>query len=188
MLVDAKAFMCSVGEASQLLFSVWNRTAQRQLSEEWQVRMTGQGMPEDMERIGQLRVVFRDLPAKDFEMAAQELYLICKIVRRGKLKAQQKDKKGVEYRRPFAAAVFPLTGMSAREKEQIVPILAASSEDAFVQLPDMIVRGTGTVAVPRAMGLSLGVRLLVGPLPPLLLEEAHSGFANAPQARVQAHG
>lgn len=75
--------MCSVGEASQLSFSVWNRTAQKQLSEEWQVKMTSQGMPEDVERIGQLRVVFRDLPARDFEPAGQDLYLVCRIVRRG---------------------------------------------------------------------------------------------------------
>lgn len=87
----------------------------------------------------------------------------------------------MDYRRPFAAAVMSLAGLNAREKEQIVPILASPNEEGFMQLPDAIVRGTGTVPVPRAMGLSLGVRILTGNLAPLLQEEVHSGFAAAPQ-------
>ena len=174
LLLDVKAFMCSVGEASQLAFSVWNRTSAKQLSEEWYVRMTGQGMPEDVDRIGQLRVIFRDLPARDFETPNQEIYLVCRIIRRGKLKVQVKqEKKAIDYRRPFAAAVLPLSSLSAREKEQIIPIAAGTSEDVFVQLPEMIVRGSGTVPVARAMGISIGARMLGGPLTALLQEEVH---------------
>ena len=67
---------------------------------------------------------------------------------------------------------MPLGGLSAREKEQIVPILAAASEEGFFALPDAIARGSGgTVPVPRAMGISLGARILGGQINALLQEE-----------------
>lgn len=79
---------------------MWNRTNGKFLSEEYRAEFTAQGMPADIQKIGALKNLFRDLPApvtgaNDDESV--DLVLVVRIVRKGKM-VPKEGLKGPDYR------------------------------------------------------------------------------------------
>jgi hypothetical protein len=50
--------MCSVGETTELYFSLYNKAESRFVSDEYQVVLTAQGMPTDIDKMGKLSTIF----------------------------------------------------------------------------------------------------------------------------------
>lgn len=80
----------------------------KKITEEYQIVLTPQGMPEDVNRIGKIKAVFMEISETDLQGA----FLVCRLIRRGKI-AESKDKKSAkkssEYRRLYGCAVLDLT-------------------------------------------------------------------------------
>lgn len=81
----------------------------KKFTEEYQIVLTPQGMPEDVNRIGKLKAVFIDLSESELQAG---MYLVCRLIRRGKI-SESKDKKSTkkltEYRRLYGCAILDLT-------------------------------------------------------------------------------
>lgn len=58
LFMDFKIFMCSVGEVTELYFSLYNRPENRFVSDEYQIVLTSMGMPTDIDKMGKLRTIF----------------------------------------------------------------------------------------------------------------------------------
>lgn len=50
--------MCSVGETTELYFSLYNKPEGRLVSDEYQIVLTALGMPTDIDKMGKLSTVF----------------------------------------------------------------------------------------------------------------------------------
>ena len=50
LFMDYKIFMCQVGEVTELYFSLYNRTENRFVTDEYQVVLTSMGMPTDIDK------------------------------------------------------------------------------------------------------------------------------------------
>lgn len=121
-----------VGEPTELYFSLYNKDQEKFISEEYSVQLTGNGMPFDVEKIGKLKVLF-PLVSKDLS----QLYLVCRLLRRGKLLYEnKKEKKAGEYRRPFGGSLLylddeKLMQISAKETEFTLPVYSPLQEHQF---------------------------------------------------------
>lgn len=128
ILLELKLFACSVGEPTDVFFSIWNKTNNVFFSENFYVRLTAQGMPREESRIGNIKAMFTDIHTEDL----RNLYLFVKLVRIGKT-----DKKGkVEYRIPFGGALTPLSDLSRKETEVSLPVFTPNVEANFYNLPE----------------------------------------------------
>lgn len=128
IFLELKLFACSVGEPTEVFFSVWNRATNSFVSENFYVRLTAQGMPLEESRIGNIKAVFNDIATVDLP----NLYLFVKLIRIGKL-----DKKGkIEYRIPFGGALIALSELSRKETELSLPVYTSNLESNFYNLPD----------------------------------------------------
>ena len=58
LFLDFKIFMCSVGETTELYFSLYNKGETRFVSDEYQIVLTAQGMPTDIDKMGKLSTIF----------------------------------------------------------------------------------------------------------------------------------
>jgi coenzyme F420-reducing hydrogenase gamma subunit len=114
LLLEVKACIFTVGEPTEVFFSLYCHEFQERITEEFKVDYTFQGMPKD-ERFmtSSIQTIFRDVKEKYY---MRNLYLICKIYRKGKLILDM-DKVGTRkptskeegIRRPFGVAVLDLT-------------------------------------------------------------------------------
>eukprot|EP00026_Physarum_polycephalum_P000045 Phypoly_transcript_00045.p1 GENE.Phypoly_transcript_00045~~Phypoly_transcript_00045.p1 ORF type:complete len:1883 (+),score=230.21 Phypoly_transcript_00045:40-5688(+) len=168
LYMQLKIFMCSVGEEAELCFYLYHKDGRR-VSEEHIEQLTHQGMPHDTTRIDKMYSVFTDITYQD--ICSNELYLICNLIRKGKLVAGSEAKKSSKlYRRPFACATLQLTSQllsnitshTAENKDYVItiPILAAANEASFHNLPDSIIRNSSsTTDVPKAKGVCVGLRM-----------------------------
>lgn len=81
LFVELKIFMCSVGEETELFFSLYKCSEGRSVTEDFAVELTNLGMPHDVSRIGKLATLFPNIPQTELG----DLCLVCKLVRRGKM-------------------------------------------------------------------------------------------------------
>eukprot|EP01113_Clastostelium_recurvatum_P048136 TRINITY_DN869_c0_g1_i1.p1 TRINITY_DN869_c0_g1~~TRINITY_DN869_c0_g1_i1.p1 ORF type:complete len:2087 (-),score=649.48 TRINITY_DN869_c0_g1_i1:81-5777(-) len=188
LLMDMKILMCSVGEDSELFFSLYHYSALESgnsgqgqtISEEFVVELTAQGMPHDISKIGNIRTLFADIPVG----MLPDLYVVVRVLRKGKMKFDAAStgsaaaaqaaassygaKKGTSYRRPFAVAVQGLphpndpSFVYNKEMEYTIPIYASSQESNFSSLHEIILKGGSVQEVPRAKGVCVGVTYLPG--------------------------
>lgn len=132
LLLNVEACMFTFGEEAELFFSVYNYTEKRYITEDYAFTVTSLGMPRDIRLITNCKALFTDIPESQY---LQELYLVVKIYRKGKmlldLKANTKKQlptatmqnflqQGVNpnmddveeetsYRRPFCGTLMPIT-------------------------------------------------------------------------------
>ncbi|KAG2388429.1 hypothetical protein C9374_000593 [Naegleria lovaniensis] len=134
LLVNVEACMFTFGEEAELYFSVYNYTEKRYITEDFAFTVTSLGMPRDTRLITNCKALFTDIPESQY---LQELYLVVKIYRKGKMlfdmKANTKKQlptatmqnflqqgQGVNpniddieeepsYRRPFCGTLMPIT-------------------------------------------------------------------------------
>ncbi len=59
ILLDFKVLMCSTGEPNDIYFSIYNADQKKFLTEEFMIPLTAQGLPEDQNKIGKARAVFK---------------------------------------------------------------------------------------------------------------------------------
>lgn len=86
--LDFHAFIaspCAPGETAELYFSLFNRTENRFLTEEFCLILNHLGAPfrDPEQRLGRLRTLFTDLKPED---VGPSIFLICRIIRNGALK------------------------------------------------------------------------------------------------------
>eukprot|EP01137_Pigoraptor_chileana_P029725 Opistho-2@15256 len=147
----------------------------RFLSEEYLVRLSRGGLPHDIDKINNLRALFVDLGAKDLQA---DVYLVCRIVRVGKMLPEDKDKKGANtFRRPFGCAVMSVSEVLAgkvskeeEDKEHLIPIYTCGEDDAHQLHTDIIRKSKGPELVSKAKGIYVSMKLLNGELEQLKKE------------------
>ncbi|KAI9593307.1 hypothetical protein BDF19DRAFT_415419 [Syncephalis fuscata] len=82
--LDLNAFVasvCSAGEHVELYFWIYDYRGDRQLTECYLCELTENGVAADHDKIGRLRTVFLELTER--ELTEEDLYLVCRVVRRG---------------------------------------------------------------------------------------------------------
>lgn len=82
------AHICQPGEFMELYFSLYNRSDEKFLTEEYCVVLNYNGMPKDESRIGKLNTLFTQISNHDLN---KNIYLVCRIVRMGSMKMSDKD-------------------------------------------------------------------------------------------------
>ncbi|GAM25576.1 hypothetical protein SAMD00019534_087510 [Acytostelium subglobosum LB1] len=171
IFLDLKIFMCLVGEQSELLFSIYNKTEGRFITEEYQVGMTAQGMPHDVESIGKMSTLFINISKKELQM---DIYLVCRLIRKGKMLTDSSKKAGpILYRRPFGCAVLRIEDNIAagKETEHTIPIYTTNQESNFSNIHEMIIKNPANMPqVPKAKGVCVGLTLLPGELSQVIKE------------------
>ncbi|CEP00437.1 hypothetical protein PBRA_001491 [Plasmodiophora brassicae] len=168
--LDVMACIFSVGESTQVFFSLYSPEQQRFVSEEYVVELTAAGMPEDINLLGNLKGEFRDVELSHFK---EGLYLVCQIFRMGSLRfdgkpaSTKKSKKSTCYRRPFGCAVLKLSSY-APLFEQLgqwcnpphLVVYRAKEPLQFSDLHNMIIRGSSNFEIiPQTKGFALGLML-----------------------------
>ncbi|EFA76538.1 SH3 domain-containing protein [Heterostelium album PN500] len=171
IFLDLKIFMCSVGEQTELFFSIYNKTEGKFITEEYQVGLTAQGMPHDIDKIGKLSTLFIDISKKELQM---DLYLVCRLIRKGKMLTESSKKAGpLLYRRPFGCSVLRIEDAITvgKEMEHTIPIYTSNQESTFALLHEMIIKNPGNLQqVPKAKGICVGMTLLPGELKQVIKE------------------
>ena len=173
LLIDVKACIFSVGESTELFFSLYNGKKKQYLTEDYCLQLTNSGMPADVSIWGKMKCIFKDLTREDLK---NDLYLVCHILRYGRLLYDEKNKdprkKGeMFYRRPFGCAVMSL-GNAERDigKELLPPSDAMSiytcEESNFTHIHEQLVEKNmaGLELAPRAKGIAFGMTLMAGEL------------------------
>ncbi|NWY35735.1 DOCK2 protein, partial [Pheucticus melanocephalus] len=94
-------FVCHIGEEAQLFMALYDPGEQRIISENYVIRWASTGVPQDIELLNNLRVVFTDLGSADLKR--ERLFLVCQIIRVGRmdLRDSHSRKLSTGLRRPF---------------------------------------------------------------------------------------
>uniref|UniRef100_A0A667G9B7 Dedicator of cytokinesis 2 n=1 Tax=Lynx canadensis TaxID=61383 RepID=A0A667G9B7_LYNCA len=126
LYVFVRNFVCRIGEDAELFMSLYDPN-KFLLSENYLVRWGSRGFPKEIEMLNNLKVVFTDLGNKDLNR--DKIYLICQIVRVGKMDLKDTNTKKCTQglRRPFGVAVMDITDIikgkaeSDEEKQHFIP-------------------------------------------------------------------
>uniref|UniRef100_A0A8C5TUC6 C2 DOCK-type domain-containing protein n=1 Tax=Malurus cyaneus samueli TaxID=2593467 RepID=A0A8C5TUC6_9PASS len=94
-------FVCHIGEEAQLFMALYDPGEQRIISENYVIRWASTGVPQDIELLNNLKVVFTDLGSTDLQR--ERLFLVCQIIRVGRmdLRDSHSRKLSTGLRRPF---------------------------------------------------------------------------------------
>lgn len=167
LLLELKLSMCQVGEPTELYFSLYSARSGQNLTEEFKVGLTANGLPPDINAIGTMKSWFEVA-----ELHGGDAYLVCRMVRKGQLvwddsaKAKKEVKDDEALRRPFACGVMPLAELGlglGKESEHSMKMFAPKEEEKFGTLPDLIIQNVASAYQSQPKGsLSLGLRLFGG--------------------------
>ncbi|WVQ72639.1 hypothetical protein IAR50_002198 [Cryptococcus sp. DSM 104548] len=96
LVLDVRAFIanpCAPGETAELYFSLWNKTDNEFITEEFVLILSHLGSParDAEQRLGHLRTMFTDLKLEDL---GPDTYLVCKIIRNGAMKMKSDKADG----------------------------------------------------------------------------------------------
>ncbi|TYJ58828.1 hypothetical protein B9479_000260 [Cryptococcus floricola] len=114
LVLDVRAFIanpCAPGETAELYFSLWNKSDNRFITEEFVLVLNHLGSParDAEQRLGRLRTMFTDLKVEDL---GSDTYLVCKIVRNGALKMKSDKADGAHIQPPTTPKRTSLYGIS----------------------------------------------------------------------------
>uniref|UniRef100_A0A8B9FFB5 C2 DOCK-type domain-containing protein n=1 Tax=Amazona collaria TaxID=241587 RepID=A0A8B9FFB5_9PSIT len=131
-------FVCSIGEEAQLLLALYDPVQQRLVSENYVIRWASTGVPQDIELLNNLRVIFTDLGSKDLQR--ERLFLVCQIIRVGRmdLRESHSRKLSTGLRRPFGISVMDITDItkgkceSDEDKQHFIPVHLATADNDFL--------------------------------------------------------
>jgi len=167
--LEMAMFKAGGSDRTELFFSLYSSVNRAFLSEEYCVKLLATGFPEEGER-EKLVCLFKNLTASTFHQ--EKLYVICRIIRIGDLKAD-KSNPNSEYRRPFAVSIMPvhkyldqglLSKVNSKDvfsPKNIPKIYAPINESTFFKLHDDIINGRSDqyAIAPQSNGLAVGFRL-----------------------------
>ncbi|KAB0350443.1 hypothetical protein FD754_015300, partial [Muntiacus muntjak] len=166
LYVFVRNFVCRIGEDAELFMSLYDPNKQMVISENYLVRWGSRGFPKEIEMLNNLKVVFTDLGNKDLNR--DKIYLICQIVRVGKMDLKDTNTKKCTQglRRPFGVAVMDITDIikgkaeSDEEKQHFIPFHPVTAENDF--LHSLLGKVTASKGDSGGQGLWVTMRMLVG--------------------------
>ena len=158
ILVLVKTCIVKVGEPIELNFSVYNNSSGLNngfITENFVVNLNQLGMPDDHDYIDRMYSIFSDLSEQ--EISNSDLYLVCNIIRNGKLNFEKGKSGKVNYRRPFAGAVLKLTKdlLQEKPKDAVMDIFSFSEKNMsnFFELHKAIIEQRPEIQkVPLSQG------------------------------------
>ncbi|XP_008325250.1 dedicator of cytokinesis 2 [Cynoglossus semilaevis] len=176
LYVFVRNFVCRIGEDSELFMSLYDPVKQTIISENYLVRWGSKGFPKEIDMLNNLKVVFTDLGNKD--LSREKIYLICQIVRVGKMDLKETNKKCTQgLRRPFGVAVMDISdiikGKIERddEKEIFIPFFPAIAENDF--LHTLLNKVTASRRDSGGQGLWVTMKAMVGDIVQIRKEYPH---------------
>ncbi|PRP86041.1 hypothetical protein PROFUN_05812 [Planoprotostelium fungivorum] len=173
LMVEIVVFMFTTGDPTEVALSLYNGETKRSVTEEFVIKLTPQGMPEDASRIGKLKFIFKDINEGDLN---GNVFLLARINRLGRLIPGKKKEKGdKDFRRPFGAAVQQLNlndlMPNPEEDEDEGPevsynlaIYTAEDENDTAILCDDIPKRRNIKELSSAKGIATNVQILIGSL------------------------
>ncbi|XP_078095350.1 dedicator of cytokinesis protein 5 isoform X2 [Mustelus asterias] len=131
LYVHLKNFVCHIGEAAELLMSLYDPVQSEFISENYLVHWSKTGMPKEIDRINKLEALFTDLSSSD--LIRLKISLVCQIVRVGHMELKEGKKHTCGLRRPFGVAVMDITDMIGsrsddEEKQHFIPFQQIAME------------------------------------------------------------
>ncbi|MBN3282717.1 DOCK2 protein, partial [Polyodon spathula] len=104
LYVCVRNFVCKLGEEAELFMSLYDPAEQKIISENFLVRWAHTGLPKDIEKLNNLKVIFTDLGRK--ELSREKLLLVCQIVRVGRMDLKEANvrKATMGLRRPLGVS------------------------------------------------------------------------------------
>ena len=155
----------SIGEELDLQFGLYDSTSNRFFTDFYNVKLGSNGVAKDHPHHHQqqhsnqhshqhhgnsssaFKVVYTDL-GKDVIMRGIDVYLVCQVVRRGRMNLRDPDKKGatLDVRRPFGVAVKPVSQIllerqkeESDEKFETIPVYLCGEKENFETLIKRVV-------------------------------------------------
>ncbi|XP_025026314.1 dedicator of cytokinesis protein 2 [Python bivittatus] len=165
LYVFVRNFVCKIGEDAELFMSLYDPHKHMVISENYLVRWGSKGFVKEIDNFNNLKVVFTDLGNKD--LGRDRIYLICQIVRIGKMDLKDTNTKKYTQgiRRPFGVAVMDITDIikgkaeSDEEKQYFIPFHPVP-ENEF--LHNLLSKVTTFKSDSGGQGLWVTMKMLVG--------------------------
>ncbi|NXU45970.1 DOCK2 protein, partial [Drymodes brunneopygia] len=171
-------FVCHIGEEAQLFMALYDPGEQRVISENYVIRWASTGVPQDIELLNNLRVVFTDLGSSDLKR--ERLFLVCQIIRVGRmdLRDSHSRKLSTGLRRPFGISVMDITDItkgtcdSDEDKQHFIPVHLVAADGDF--LHNMIRKAVeGKDINHKGQGLWVSLKMLWGDLSQVRRDHPH---------------
>ncbi|KAM3672590.1 dedicator of cytokinesis protein 2-like [Ammospiza maritima maritima] len=171
-------FVCHIGEEAQLFMALYDPGEQRIISENYVIRWASTGVPQDIELLNNLRVVFTDLGSADLKR--ERLFLVCQIIRVGRmdLRDSHSRKLSTGLRRPFGISVMDITDIargtcdSDEDKQHFIPVHPVAADGDF--LHTMIRKAVeGKDINHKGQGLWVSLKVLWGDLSQVRKDHPH---------------
>ncbi|NXA12230.1 DOCK2 protein, partial [Sapayoa aenigma] len=171
-------FVCHIGEEAQLFMALYDPGEQRIISENYVIRWASTGVPEDIELLNNLKVVFTDLGSTDLKR--ERLFLVCQIIRVGRmdLRDTHSRKLSTGLRRPFGISVMDITDItkgtcdSDEDKQHFIPVHLVAADSDF--LHNMIRKAVeGKDINHKGQGLWVSLKMLWGDLSQVRKDHPH---------------
>ncbi|XP_065184733.1 dedicator of cytokinesis protein 2-like isoform X1 [Sycon ciliatum] len=167
-----QAFICNVGEESEMQVALYDNQEGRYFSERFVEKINRHGMPTNLNHLNNICCLFTDLGNSDLKR--EEAYLVCKIIRIGRMIPTVHVKDPKEYRRPYGCAVLNIAQLlkSSRDtaedtKECQLDIYGFENEGDFAELHTHIIKKNNSKIKPlqtdrMSAKIHVSVRLLHG--------------------------
>ncbi|KFO74130.1 Dedicator of cytokinesis protein 2, partial [Cuculus canorus] len=171
-------FVCNIGEEAQLLMALYDPGQQRSVSENYVIRWSSTGVPQDLELLNNLKVIFTDLGSNDLKR--ERLFLVCQIIRVGRmdLRESYSRKLSTGLRRPFGISVMDITDItkgkceSDEDKQHFIPVHLATADNDF--LHNMIRKAMeGKDINHKGQGFWVSLKMLWGDLSQVRKDHPH---------------
>ncbi|XP_059701466.1 dedicator of cytokinesis protein 2-like isoform X2 [Haemorhous mexicanus] len=171
-------FVCHIGEEAQLFMALYDPGEQRIISENYVIRWASTGVPQDIELLNNLKVVFTDLGSTDLKR--ERLFLVCQIIRVGRmdLRDSHSRKLSTGLRRPFGISVMDITDItkgtcdSDEDKQHFIPVHLVAADGDF--LHNMIRKAVeGKDINHKGQGLWVSLKVLWGDLSQVRKDHPH---------------
>ena len=191
--VAVRNFVCRIGEDTELLMCLYDAKDWKSMTENYVVRWSRMGLAQDLDLLGNLRVLFTDLGSKD--LTKERVYLVCQVVRVGNMEVRDDPRRGSSQsvvanarrtallpiqqtstseslRRPCGVAAMDVTEfLSGRletneEKQHFVPFVSCGDRESLDSTLRRIVMSGREVGQKerKGQGLWISLRLLHGDL------------------------
>ncbi|XP_011698260.1 PREDICTED: dedicator of cytokinesis protein 3 [Wasmannia auropunctata] len=158
----------SVGEDTEIYFSLFDAKRQQYLSERFLVRISKEGFSNYVEKMHSNCTIFTDLGNSDL---SRDLYMVAHVMRCGRMLYSDsgKNKTGTTtYRRPHGVAVLSLAEAAQDHAEELEMTFKVyqGEEKEFHQLHEQIIRNNKCSPLPGQpnYGIVVSLRILHGEL------------------------
>uniref|UniRef100_A0A8C5X508 C2 DOCK-type domain-containing protein n=1 Tax=Malurus cyaneus samueli TaxID=2593467 RepID=A0A8C5X508_9PASS len=170
-------FVCHIGEEAQLFMALYDPGEQRIISENYVIRWASTGVPQDIELLNNLKVVFTDLGSTDLQR--ERLFLVCQIIRVGRmdLRDSHSRKLSTGLRRPFGISVMDITDItkgtcdSDEDKQHFIPVHLVADGDFLHNMIRKAVEGKDINH--KGQGLWVSLKMLWGDLSQVRKDHPH---------------